>query len=181
MRHGKKDNHLGRKTAHRHALLANLASSLIIHKRINTTLAKAKELRKYLEPIITKSKTDSTHSRRVVFSELENKEAVAELFRDVAAKVSNRPGGYLRIIKLGNRQGDNAEMAMIELVDYNTNLLKDTSAKTPAKKRTRRAGSSAPKAKAAPAAEKATVADATPPTEAPDESSASAEENNTEA
>lgn len=181
MRHGKKDNHLGRKTAHRHALLANLASSLIIHKRINTTLAKAKELRKYLEPMITKSKTDSTHSRRVVFSELENKEAVAELFRDVAAKVSNRPGGYLRIIKLGNRQGDNAEMAMIELVDYNTNLLKDTSAKTPAKKRTRRAGSSAPKAKAAPAAEKATVADATPPTETPDESSASAEENNTEA
>ncbi|MBE2246723.1 MAG: 50S ribosomal protein L17 [Candidatus Competibacteraceae bacterium] len=156
MRHGKKDNHLGRKTAHRHALLANLASSLIMHKRINTTLAKAKELRKYLEPIITKSKSDSTHSRRVVFSELNNKEAVAELFRDVAAKVSDRPGGYLRIIKLGNRQGDNAEMAMIELVDYNPNMLKDKSAKAPAKKRTRRAGSAAPKAKAESAAETST-------------------------
>lgn len=166
MRHGKKDNHLGRKTAHRHALLANLASSLIMHKRINTTLAKAKELRKYLEPIITKSKTDSTHSRRVVFSELNNKDAVAELFRDVAAKVSDRPGGYLRIIKIGNRQGDNAEMAMIELVDYNPNLLKDKTAKAPAKKRTRRAGSAAPKEQ--PAAEK-NVAEPTASNESTDE------------
>ncbi len=146
MRHGRKDNHLGRKAGHRRALLANLAVSLIMHKRITTTLAKAKELRKYLEPLVTKSKVDSTHSRRIVFSYLNNKEAVTELFREVSAKIADRPGGYLRIIKLGNRQGDNAEMAMIEFVDYNTNLLKDKSAKAPAKKRTRRSGSSKPKA-----------------------------------
>lgn len=142
MRHGRKDNHLGRKAGHRRALLANLAVSLIMHKRITTTLAKAKELRKYLEPLVTKSKVDSTHSRRIVFSYLNNKEAVTELFREISAKIVDRPGGYLRIIKLGNRQGDNAEMAMIEFVDYNTNLLKDKSAKAPAKKRTRRGGSS---------------------------------------
>ncbi|MCX7744639.1 MAG: 50S ribosomal protein L17 [Flavobacteriales bacterium] len=148
MRHGRKDNHLGRKAGHRRALLANLAVSLIMHKRITTTLAKAKELRKYLEPLVTKSKVDSTHSRRIVFSYLNNKEAVTELFREVSGKIADRPGGYLRIIKLGNRQGDNAEMAMIEFVDYNTNLLKDKSAKAPAKKRTRRAGSSKAKAEA---------------------------------
>jgi len=119
MRHGKKFNHLSRKTAHRKAMLANMACSLIEHKRINTTVAKAKALRQYVEPIITKSKNDTTHNRRLVFSNLRDKYAVSELFRDVAVKVGDRPGGYVRIIKLGNRQGDNASMAMVELVDYN--------------------------------------------------------------
>ena len=119
MRHGKKFNHLGRKTAHRKAMLANMACSLIEHKRINTTVAKAKALRQYVEPLITKSKDDTTHNRRVVFSNLKSKYAVSELFRDVAVKVGDRPGGYVRIIKLGNRLGDNADMAMVELVDYN--------------------------------------------------------------
>jgi len=119
MRHGKKFNHLGRKTAHRKAMLANMACSLIEHKRINTTVAKAKALRQYVEPLITKSKDDTTHNRRIVFRNLRNKYAVSELFRDVAVKVGDRPGGYVRIIKLGNRLGDNADMAMIELVDYN--------------------------------------------------------------
>ncbi len=119
MRHGKKHNHLGRKTAHRKAMLANMACSLIEHKRINTTVAKAKALRVFVEPLITKSKADTTHNRRIVFSYLRNKYAVTELFREVAVKVADRPGGYVRIIKLGNRQGDNAPMAMVELVDYN--------------------------------------------------------------
>lgn len=119
MRHGKKVNHLGRKTAHRKAMLANMACSLIEHKRINTTLAKAKALKQFVEPLVTKSKEDTTHNRRIVFSKLRQKGAVTELFRDVAAKVGDRPGGYTRIIRLGNRLGDNAEMAMIELVDYN--------------------------------------------------------------
>jgi large subunit ribosomal protein L17 len=119
MRHGKKHNHLGRKTAHRKAMLANMACSLIEHKRINTTVAKAKALRVFVEPLITKSKADTTHNRRIVFSYLRNKYAVTELFREVSVKVADRPGGYLRIIKLGNRQGDNAPMAMVELVDYN--------------------------------------------------------------
>ncbi len=119
MRHGKKFNHLSRKTAHRKAMLANMACSLIEHKRINTTVAKAKALRQYVEPLITKSKEDSTHNRRIVFSSLRDKYAVSELFRDVAVKVGDRPGGYVRIIKVGNRQGDNASMAMVELVDYN--------------------------------------------------------------
>ena len=119
MRHGKKFNHLGRTTAHRKAMLANMACSLIEHKRINTTVAKAKALRQYVEPLITKSKDDTTHNRRIVFSNLKSKYAVSELFRDVAVKVGDRPGGYVRIIKLGNRQGDNADMAMVELVDYN--------------------------------------------------------------
>ncbi|MDB2385612.1 50S ribosomal protein L17 [Polaribacter sp.] len=119
MRHGKKHNHLGRKTAHRKAMLANMACSLIEHKRINTTVAKAKALRVFVEPIITKSKTDTTHNRRLAFATLRDKYAVSELFRDVAVKVADRPGGYVRIIKLGNRQGDNAPMAMVELVDYN--------------------------------------------------------------
>jgi len=119
MRHGKKFNHLSRKTAHRKAMLANMACSLIEHKRINTTIAKAKALRQYVEPIITKSKNDTTHNRRLVFSNLRDKYAVTELFRDIAVKVGDRPGGYVRIIKLGNRQGDNASMAMVELVDYN--------------------------------------------------------------
>jgi len=135
MRHGKKFNHLGRKSQHRKATLMNLANSLIIHKRIKTTVAKAKALRVFVEPLITKSKDDSTHSRRVVFSYLKDKEVVTTLFRDVSAKVADRQGGYTRIIKLGTRYGDNAEMCYIELVDYNENLL--SAAKTK-KKTTRR-------------------------------------------
>ena len=119
MRHRKKFNHLGRKKGHRSSMLANMACSLVEHKRINTTLAKAKALKKFVEPLITKSKSDTTHNRRIVFSKMKQKNAVAELFRDVAVKVADRPGGYTRIIRLGNRLGDNAEMAMIELVDYN--------------------------------------------------------------
>ncbi|MEK6450276.1 MULTISPECIES: 50S ribosomal protein L17 [Myroides] len=119
MRHGKKINHLGRKAGHRNSMLANMACSLIEHKRINTTVAKAKALKQFIEPLVTKSKTDDTHNRRVVFSYLRSKEAVTELFREVAQKVGDRPGGYTRIIKLGNRLGDNADMAMIELVDFN--------------------------------------------------------------
>jgi large subunit ribosomal protein L17 len=121
MRHGKKINHLGRKTAHRGALLSNMASSLILNKRITTTVAKAKALRKFVEPLITKAKDDTTHSRRTVFSYLQNKESVKTLFSEVAGKVADRPGGYTRIIKMGDtRVGDNAEMCLIELVDFNT-------------------------------------------------------------
>tara|TARA_R110002049_G_scaffold4842_2_gene34174 strand:+ start:190 stop:663 length:474 start_codon:yes stop_codon:yes gene_type:complete len=119
MRHGKKHNHLGRTTSHRKAMLANMTCSLIEHKRINTTVAKAKALRVFAEPLITKSKSDTTHNRRIVFSYLRDKFAVTELFKEISVKVGDRPGGYLRIIKLGNRQGDNAPMAMVELVDYN--------------------------------------------------------------
>jgi len=137
MRHGKKDNHLGRKEGHRYSLLSNLAVSLITHKRIFTTVAKAKALRTFVEPLITKSKADSTHSRRVVFSYLQNKEAVSELFREVSVKIADRPGGYTRIIKVGNRPGDAAEMAMIELVDFNDNLRKEKST-TKSAKATRR-------------------------------------------
>lgn len=139
MRHNKKFNHLGRKSAHRKAMLSNMATSLIIHKRIKTTVAKAKALKIYVEPLITKSKTDSTHSRRVVFSYLTSKEAVTELFREISVKVADRPGGYTRIIKLGTRLGDNAEMCMIELVDYNEHMLstKETKKKS---RRSRRGG-----------------------------------------
>jgi large subunit ribosomal protein L17 len=137
MRHGKKINHLSRKSAHRKAMLSNMATSLIIHKRITTTLAKAKALRVYVEPLINRSKDDTTHSRRVVFSHLQSKDAVTQLFRDVSSKVADRPGGYTRIIKLGTRLGDNAEMAMIELVDFNLNLLGE---KTGAKAKTTRRG-----------------------------------------
>ena len=119
MRHGKKHNHLGRTTSHRKAMLANMTCSLIEHKRINTTVAKAKALRLFAEPLITKSKSDTTHNRRIVFSNLRDKFAVTELFKEISVKVADRPGGYLRIIKLGNRQGDNAPMAMVEFVDYN--------------------------------------------------------------
>lgn len=147
MRHGNKNNALGRKKAHRGALLSNLAISLIEHKRIETTLAKARALRLYVEPLLTKSKDDSTHSRRVVFSELQNKEATAALFRDIAPKIAQRPGGYTRIIKLGNRLGDAAEMAMIELVDFNTVYTKDSAAGAAKKtRRTRRAGGAKAKA-----------------------------------
>ncbi len=138
MRHGDTVNALGRKSAHRKALLSNLAISLIKHKRINTTLAKAKELRKYIEPLLTKSKSDTTHSRRIVFSYLENKEAINELFRDVAPKISNRPGGYTRIIKTGFRKGDGAEMCLIELVDFNSIYNIKGSDTTSKSKRTRR-------------------------------------------
>lgn len=135
MRHKKSFNHLGRKSAHRKAMLANMASSLVLHKRITTTTAKAKALRMYVEPLITKAKDDSTHSRRVVFSYLQNKEAVTELFREVGAKVTDRPGGYTRILKTGSRLGDNADMCIIELVDYNENLL---AAKSETKKKSTR-------------------------------------------
>ena len=147
MRHGKKINHLGRKTAHRKSMLANMACSLIEHKRINTTVAKAKALKQFVEPMITKSKEDTTHNRRIVMANLRQKDAVAELFRDVAAKVANRPGGYTRIIKLGNRLGDNADMAMIELVDYNELY----NAGKPEKKTTRRSRRGGSKPEAAPA------------------------------
>ena len=155
MRHGKKFNHLSRTAPHRKAMLSNMASSLIEHKRISTTVAKAKALRKYVEPLITKAKTDSTHSRRVVFSYLQNKDSVTTLFGDVAMKVGDRPGGYTRIIKTGNRLGDNADMCIIELVDYNDNLL--TEAAEPAKKsrRSRRGGKK--KTEAAPAVEAETA------------------------
>jgi large subunit ribosomal protein L17 len=123
MRHGKTVNHLGRTTSHRKAMLSNMACSLIVNKRISTTLAKAKALRKFVEPILTKSKTDSTNNRRVTFSYLKDKESVKELFGNVAEKIANRPGGYTRILKTGNREGDNAEMCIIELVDYNENML----------------------------------------------------------
>ena len=136
MRHGKKVNHLSRTSSHRKAMLANMACSLIEHKRINTTIAKAKALKKFVEPLITKSKSDTTHSRRMVFKSLRSKQGAAELFRDVAPKIADRPGGYTRIIKLGSRLGDNAEMAMIELVDFNELLLES---KAP-KKRSRRRG-----------------------------------------
>lgn len=138
MRHGKTNNHLGRTSSHRKAMLSNMASSLIIHKRITTTQAKAKELRKYIEPMITKAKDDSTHSRRTVFSYLKSKDAVKELFGPVAQKVGDRPGGYTRILKMMNRKGDNAEMSIIELVDFNEAMLAEKSSKTAAKKSTTR-------------------------------------------
>jgi large subunit ribosomal protein L17 len=149
MRHNKAINHLGRKSGHRKALLANMATSLILHKRIETTVAKAKALKMYVEPLITKSKEDTTHSRRVVFSYLKSKEAVTELFRTVAPKIADRPGGYTRVLKTGFRQGDGADMALIELVDFNEAAL--AAAPKAAKKTTRRSSKKA--AEAAPAAE----------------------------
>jgi len=166
MRHGKKVNHLGRTNSHRKAMLGNMATSLILHKRITTTLAKAKALRVYVEPILTKSKSDTTHSRRIVFSYLQDKDAVTILFREIAEKIANRPGGYTRIIKMENRLGDNAEMALIELVDYNTVYGSDVVKVE--KKTTRRRGGS--KAKAAPAAGEAAA-------ETPAAASAEHEEN----
>lgn len=155
MRHGKRFNHLGRTSSHRKAMLSNMASSLIKHKRITTTLAKAKALRTYVEPLITKSKNDTTHSRRSVFSYLNDKDALNILFREISTKVADRPGGYTRIIKLENRAGDNAEMAFIELVDYNETYVKGTA--KPEKKATRRRGSGKKKAASSPAAEKEAV------------------------
>ena len=156
MRHNKKFNHLGRKAAHRSAMLANMAISLIMHKRITTTLPKAKALRKYVEPLITKSKTDTTESRRVVFSYLQNKFAIKELFGDISAKVANRPGGYTRIIKLGIRPSDATPMAFIELVDFDENMAKDATKKK-ATRRSRRGGKKAAETVAEPAAETAEV------------------------
>ncbi len=152
MRHNKKFNHLGRKSAHRQALLSNMAASLILHKRINTTMAKAKALKMYVEPLITKSKDDSTHARRIVFSYLQSKEAVTELFREISVRVGDRPGGYTRILRTGNRLGDNAEMCMMELVDFNEAMLaaKDDSKKGKKKRSRRGAGK---KEEAAPVAE----------------------------
>jgi large subunit ribosomal protein L17 len=138
MRHNKKINHLGRTNTHRAAMLSNMASSLIKHKRIFTTTAKAKALRKYVEPLITKSKEDTTHSRRVVFSQLQDKYAVTELFKEISSKIGGRPGGYTRIIKTGNRLGDNAAMCFIELVDYNENMLKGATPKASKTRRSRK-------------------------------------------
>ena len=154
MRHGKKFNHLGRTASHRAAMLSNMASSLILHKRINTTVAKAKALRKYVEPIITKAKEDTTHSRRVAFSYLQDKNSVTELFNVVAEKVADRPGGYTRILKTGARLGDNAEMCVMELVDFNELLISETSTKKT--KRSRRGG----KAKKAETTSEAPVVEA---------------------
>lgn len=164
MRHGKKINHLGRKSAHRQALLSNMASSLIIHKRISTTVAKAKALRKYVEPLLTRSKDDTTHSRRTAFSYLQNKESVQALFGEVASKIGDRPGGYTRIIKLADtRLGDNAEMCFIELVDFNTLYTKEGAAK---KTKTRRSRRSTKKEEGAQAAETEAAETAAPAAEA---------------
>jgi len=157
MRHGKKFNHLSRKTAHRSAMLSNMASSLIINKRINTTVAKAKALRKYIEPILTKSKVDDTSSRRVVFSYLQDKESVTELFNNVAGKIANRPGGYTRIIRTGARLGDNAEMCMMELVDFNELLLSESDSGKSKTRRSRRGGKGKAKKEDTPKAEAAEV------------------------
>ena len=168
MRHNKKFNHLGRTASHRQAMLANMAISLIMHKRITTTVAKAKALKKYVEPLITKAKDDSTNSRRVVFSYLQNKEAIKELFSAVSEKVGDRPGGYTRIIKLGTRQGDAAQVCFIELVDFDPEMAKATK-----KKSTRRSRkSSAAKAEAAAPAEEAAPAAEAPAAEAKEEAKA---------
>ena len=151
MRHNKKFNHLGRKKAHREALLANMTIALILRKRIFTTLAKAKALRVYAEPLINRAKEDTMHNRRVVFSYLQNKEAVTELFREVAQKIADRPGGYTRILKTGNRLGDNAKTCFIELVDYNENMLKEKTAKKAGRTRRSRKSNAAPAAEVAPA------------------------------
>lgn len=181
MRHGKKFNHLGRTASHRKAMLANMAVSLIMHKRITTTVAKAKALRQYVEPLITKAKNDTTHSRRVVFSYLQNKEAIKELFGEVADKVAERPGGYTRILRTGYRLGDNAEMCIIELVDYNEAMLKEAK---PAKSKTRRSrrGKGGAKKTEQPAAAKQETAQEKPAeTEAPVAEESVAEEATAEA
>ncbi len=175
MRHGKKFNHLGRKTAHRKAMLSNMATSLLLHKRISTTLAKAKELKKYVEPLITRAKDDTTHNRRMAFSYLKNKEAIIVLFGEVIEKVATRPGGYTRIIKTGFRLGDNAEMCIIELVDFNELMLKNAE---PAKKTTRRSRrtGAAPAVAAAPAAKAPAVEAKSEEPGAPEASAESTEE-----
>ena len=163
MRHGKKINHLGRTAQHRQALLSNMASSLILSKRITTTLAKAKALKKYVEPLLTRSKDDTTHSRRMVFSYLQNKESVDQLFSEVAVKIAGRPGGYTRIIRVGTRLGDNAEMCIMELVDYNTiygNKISDASAKAKTRRSRRSGGVKAASESTTVASEEKPVADA---------------------
>ena len=175
MRHNKKFNHLGRTKSHRDAMLSNMASSLILHKRIFTTLAKAKALRMYAEPLINKAKQDTTASRRTVFRYVQNKEAVTELFKEVATKIADRPGGYTRILKTGNRLGDNAKMCFIELVDYNENMLKEKATKKTT--RTRRSK----KKETAPVVEAATAVEETPATpEAPTAEASAVEKNSAE-
>jgi large subunit ribosomal protein L17 len=176
MRHQRVINHLGRTSSHRKAMLANMASSLIMHKRITTTTAKAKALRTYVEPLITKSKEDSTHSRRMVFSYLKDKEAVAELFREVSPKIAERPGGYTRILKIGNRIGDNADMCILELVDYNESMLggeagkaKTTRRKRTTKKKTEEPTEKAPAARKSAAKTKKSEAPSTESTETAEE------------
>ena len=172
MRHNKNFNHLGRQAGHRRAMLSNMASSLILHKRIETTVAKAKAVKQFVEPLVTKSKEDTTHSRRIVFSYLKQKEAVTELFRTIAPKIADRPGGYTRILKTGFRLGDNAEMCIIELVDYNENMLKDKTAKksTRTRRSSRKAADEATKAEAPKEkAPKAEVKKEEPKTEEPKE------------
>ncbi len=177
MRHKKSFNHLGRKSAHRKAMLANMASSLIMHKRIETTTAKAKALKRYIEPLITRSRDDSTHARRVVFGYLQDKEAVTELFREISSKVADRPGGYTRIIKLGHRQGDNADMCLIELVDYNENMLAEKiSAKKATSRRRRGSRSKAVTDSAGTATAVAAEAPAEAPAEEPSAEAPAAEE-----
>ena len=183
MRHNKAINHLGRKSGHRKAMLANMATSLILHKRIETTVAKAKALRMYVEPLISKSKEDSTHSRRMVFSYLKNKYAVTELFRVIAPKVADRPGGYTRVLKTGFRQGDGADMALIELVDFNEAALASSPKKETKKSGTRRSRSKKAAAPAAETPEAEAPAVAAPAEEAAPETpaaEASAEENKAE-
>ncbi|MCX2738522.1 50S ribosomal protein L17 [Pontibacter anaerobius] len=167
MRHGKKFNHLGRTASHRKAMLSNMASSLILHKRLSTTVAKAKALRKYVEPLLTKAKSDTTHSRRTVFAYLQNKESVKELFDEVSVKIANRPGGYTRILKTGYRLGDNAEMCVIELVDYNEDMLTTTGTAAAGAKKTRRRGGKK-KAEDTATEAKATEATETPAAESND-------------
>ncbi|SMG45505.1 large subunit ribosomal protein L17 [Marivirga sericea] len=179
MRHGKKFNHLSRTASHRNAMLSNMAGSLILSKRITTTVAKAKALRKYVEPLLTKSKEDTTHNRRIVFSSLKNKEVLKELFDEVATKIANRPGGYTRIIKLGSRLGDDAEMALIELVDYNELLLGGEKKEKKTTRRSRRGGSS--KSTSAKAEGTAETKEATPKKEAKKEDAPKAEAKKEEA
>ncbi len=169
MRHGKKVNHLGRKSAHRQAMLSNMACSLIEHKRISTTIAKAKALRVYVEPILTKSKDDTTHNRRTTFSYLKSKEAVTELFRTVAPKIADRPGGYTRIIRTGYRLGDNAEMCLIELVDFNEVYTSGDAKKTTTRRSRRGGATTAKKTEAVEAVEEAVVVEETPVVEATEE------------
>lgn len=176
MRHGKKFNHLGRKTAHRKAMLSNMAASLLLHKRISTTLAKAKELKKYVEPLVTRAKDDTTHNRRMAFSYLKNKEAIILLFGEVIEKVGTRPGGYTRIIKTGFRLGDNAEMCIIELVDFNELMLKNAEPAKKTTRRSRRGTGAAPAVAAAPAAKAPAVEAKSEEPSAPEASSESTEE-----
>ena len=167
MRHNKKFNHLGRTASHRSAMLSNMACSLIKHKRITTTVAKAKALKKFVEPLITKSKEDTTNSRRVVFSNLQDKFAVTELFKEISVKIGDRPGGYTRIIKTGNRLGDNAEMCFIELVDYNANMAKEKVAKKATRTRRSKKSAAAAETAAAPATTEEAPVVETPATEEP--------------